>query len=163
MFDTFIKIDGIDGESQDDKHKNWIEVSSFSHDMRQPPSASVSSLGGGTTGRVDMEDFQFTKGIDKSSPKLYEACCKGAGIANASVEFCRAGGDKLVYLKIDMAGVVVSRVAASGSGKDLSDFPSELVTLNFSKITWTYTQQNRQGQAAGQVQTSWNMQTGKAG
>ena len=28
-FDGFIKIDGIPGESTDDKHKDWIEILSF--------------------------------------------------------------------------------------------------------------------------------------
>lgn len=31
-FDVFIKIDGIPGESSDDKHKEWIEVLGFSPD-----------------------------------------------------------------------------------------------------------------------------------
>jgi hypothetical protein len=28
-FDTFLKIDGIPGESTDDKHKDWMEISLF--------------------------------------------------------------------------------------------------------------------------------------
>ena len=35
-FDTFMKVDGIPGESQDDKHKDWIELLSFSHSFTQP-------------------------------------------------------------------------------------------------------------------------------
>lgn len=161
MFDTFIKIDGIEGESQDSKHTNWIEVASFSHSMRQPPSLTVSSLGGGTTGRVEMGDVTILKGLDKASPKLYEACCKGTHIATATVEFCRAGGSKLTYMKIDMTDVIVSSVSPHGTGVDLNEFPTETVTLNFNKITWVYTQQDRAtGQAKGQVQTSWAMQKG---
>ena len=38
--DYFLKIDGIDGESQDDKHKDWIEVLSFSWG---PPGAGRST------------------------------------------------------------------------------------------------------------------------
>ena len=32
-FDAFLKIDGIPGESTDDKHKDWIEVLSFDFGM----------------------------------------------------------------------------------------------------------------------------------
>ncbi|MEO7652407.1 MAG: type VI secretion system tube protein Hcp, partial [Bryobacteraceae bacterium] len=46
MFDTFLKIDGIPGESTDDAHKEWIEVLDFDHEMTQPASATVSSAGG---------------------------------------------------------------------------------------------------------------------
>ena len=161
MFDTFIQIAGIDGESLDDKHQNWIEMISFSHEMHQPPSATVSSLGGGTTGRVDMGDFTFTKGLDKASPKLYEACCKGTHIPTATIELCRAGGDKLTYMKIDLSDVIVSHVAPAGNGKEPGDFPAESVGLNFGKIVWTYTQQDRStGGAKGQVSTNFSLQKG---
>ena len=30
-YDAFLKIDGIAGESTDDKHKDWIEILSFNH------------------------------------------------------------------------------------------------------------------------------------
>jgi len=33
--DCFLKIDGIPGESTDDKHKDWIEVMSYSHGVSQ--------------------------------------------------------------------------------------------------------------------------------
>ncbi len=35
MFDAYLQIDGIKGESQEDKHKDWIEVLSFSHNVTQ--------------------------------------------------------------------------------------------------------------------------------
>ena len=28
-FDAFLKIEGIDGESTDDKHQKWIEILSY--------------------------------------------------------------------------------------------------------------------------------------
>ena len=32
---AFLQIDGIDGESQGDNHKDWIEVLSFNHSVTQ--------------------------------------------------------------------------------------------------------------------------------
>jgi type VI secretion system secreted protein Hcp len=32
-FDAFLKIDGIPSESTDDKHRDWIEILSFSHNL----------------------------------------------------------------------------------------------------------------------------------
>ncbi len=34
-FDAFIKIDGIDGESTDEKHSDWIEVIKFGPGVKQ--------------------------------------------------------------------------------------------------------------------------------
>lgn len=36
-YDIFLKIDGIDGESMDDKHKNEIEVLSWRWNIHQSP------------------------------------------------------------------------------------------------------------------------------
>ena len=66
-FDAFLKIDGIPGESTDDKHKDWIEVLSFEFGMDQPSSATDSSAGGGTTERVDVDDLAVMKHIDKAA------------------------------------------------------------------------------------------------
>jgi bacteriocin-like protein len=36
MFDAYLQIDGIKGEAQEDRHKDWIEVLSYSHKVAQP-------------------------------------------------------------------------------------------------------------------------------
>ena len=44
--DMFITLDGLKGESTDDKHAGWIEVLHYSHHMSQPVSTTKSSAGG---------------------------------------------------------------------------------------------------------------------
>jgi type VI secretion system secreted protein Hcp len=159
-FDTFIKIKDIPGESTDDKHKDWIELTSFSHGMSQPASAVVSSSGGGGAERVNHQDFSISKLVDKASPKLYEACCKGTHISEVVIEMCRAGGDKLKYMEIKMQHVIVSSINYSGSAG--SDFPSESVTFNYAKINWNYTQQKRtDGSGGGNVPAGWDLTANK--
>src|SRR5436190_22769974 len=106
MFDTFLKVDGIPGESTDDKHKDWMELLGWSHELIQPTSATASSSGGGTTSRVDHKDFRITKFLDKASPKLYEACCKGTHLSEVIIECCRSGGEKVKYMEVKMNDVV---------------------------------------------------------
>ncbi len=45
-FDAFLKLDGIPGESTDDKHKDWIELLSYNWGATQMGSATASSSGG---------------------------------------------------------------------------------------------------------------------
>ena len=106
-FDVFIKIDGIPGESSDDKHKEWIEVLGFSHQIEQPASSTASSVGGATAERVNHGSFNFTHSFDKATPKLLEACCTGKHIKEVTVEFCRAGGDKVKYMEIKLEQVLI--------------------------------------------------------
>ena len=70
--DYFLKIDGIDGESQDAKHKNEIHIESWSFGATQ--GGTSGSGGGGGAGKVSMQDFHFVMGVNKASPKLMLAC-----------------------------------------------------------------------------------------
>jgi type VI secretion system secreted protein Hcp len=159
MADAFLKIDGVDGESTDDKHKNWIEILSFSWGCSQQASATQSSSGGGTTQRADFMDFNITKLMDSSSPKLFKACAKGDHIKEVILELCRAGGDKLKFMEYKMENVIISNVSVGGSGGADS---SENVSFNYGKITQTYTKQKRaDGTGGGNVPAGWDLEANK--
>jgi type VI secretion system secreted protein Hcp len=80
MFDAFVKIDGIEGESTDAKHQGWIELVRFGIGVKQTISSTVSSAGGASAERADFSDFILRKYLDKSSPKLALACAAGTHI-----------------------------------------------------------------------------------
>ena len=152
-FDAFLKIDGVSGESTDDKHKDWIEITSYSQAIHQPASATASSVGGASAERVNIGEFTIAKQADKATPKLFEACCTGKHIKEIIVEVCRAGGDKQKYLEIRMEQVIVSSFVQNGGG----DFPSETVAFSAGKTKITYSQQKRDsGSLAGNVSAGWD-------
>ena len=137
--DYFLKIDGIDGESQDDKHKDWIEVLSF----------SVGTSPGGTTGggasreRTTHNDFQIVKSMDKASPLLAMASCDGKSPGQAMFVARKAAGrDQQEYLKIKLTDIVISSYNTTGSSDDT---PLETVSLNFSKMEIEYAPQKPDG------------------
>ena len=70
-YDAFLKIDGIDGESKDERHPNEIEVLSFS--WGESNSGSAATGGGAGAGKVAMQDFHFTMKLNKASPQLFLA------------------------------------------------------------------------------------------
>ena len=158
-FEGFIKIDGIPGESTDDKHKDWIELVSFSHGMHQAASQTKSSAGGASAGRTEHADFHIAKLIDKASPLIYQACSSGKHLKDVTVEFCRAGGDKVKFMEIKMEEVMVSSVSPQGGG---SNFPSDNISFNYGKIKWTYTQQKRaDGSGGGNTTGGWDLTKNK--
>lgn len=161
-FDAFIKIDGIPGESSDDKHKEWIEIVNYDHRIEQPASSTASSVGGATAERVNHGTFNFVHQLDKATPKLLEACCTGKHIKEVTIEFCRAGGDKLKYMEIKLEQVLVSAVSENGASTAESGFPGESVALSYGKIKWTYTQQKRaDGAGGGNVSAGWDLTANK--
>ena len=70
--DMFMKIDTVEGEAQDSKHKKEIDVLSWSWGLSNAGSAH--SGGGAGAGKVNVQDLSFTKWVDSSSPKLALAC-----------------------------------------------------------------------------------------
>ncbi|GHD57790.1 MULTISPECIES: Hcp family type VI secretion system effector [Jeongeupia] len=160
-FDAFLKIDGIPGESTDDKHKEWIEIQSFAHKIEQPAQATASSAGGATAERVNHGVYEIEHFLDKASPKIYEACCTGKHIKEVTIELCRAGGDKVKYMEVKLEQVLISKVEPTGSAND-SGFPQEKVSFSYGKIKWTYTQQKREdGSGGGNVSSGWDLTANK--
>lgn len=64
--DIYLKIDGIPGESHDDKHKGWIECASVNWSVTQPRSATSSTGGGHTAERAELQEVTFNKVADLS-------------------------------------------------------------------------------------------------
>lgn len=95
-FDAFLKIDGIEGESTDDKHQNWIEISAFSHGMTQRVADTASSAGARASERASHGQFVVIKDLDKASPKLAVYLNQGKNIDKIRLELCRATGEKPV-------------------------------------------------------------------
>jgi type VI secretion system secreted protein Hcp len=161
-FDAFLKIDGIPGESTDDKHKDWIEIQSYSHKVEQPASATASSVGGATAERVNHGTFDIVHLLDKASPKIFEACCTGKHIKEVTLELCRAGGDKVKYMEIKMEQVIVSKVDSLGASTGEAGFPTEKVSFSYGKISFVYTQQKREdGTGGGNVSAGWDLTKNK--
>ena len=136
MIDTYLQLEPIKGESTDEKHKDWIEILSFSHSVMQTGSGSVSGGASRVQGKVDMSEFSFSKRFDLSSPYLNKYCCTGKHLDKAVIEICKSTGEKEVMGKYTFENVVISSVSIGGGG----DIPSENVSFNFGKVKWEYNQ-----------------------
>lgn len=151
--DYFLKIDGIEGESQDSKHKNEIEIHSWSFGATQ--GGTSASGGGGGAGKVSLQDFHFVMRVNKSTPKLFLACASGEHIKNAVLTCRKAGKDQQEYLKWTFSDFLVSSYQTGGSAS--SDVvPMDQISLNFSKIQTQYQEQKADGTLGGAVQSGWD-------
>lgn len=156
-FDAFLKIKGIDGESQDDKHKDWIEIMSYSFGASQTSAGSRSSGGAANSERVNISDFSIVKALDKASPKLFLHCCNGAHIDEVSVELCRATGDKQKYMEFKLTGVAVASYRPGGSAKGGESLPLEEVAFNADKVELIYTAtDHKTGKPKGDIKANWS-------
>ena len=142
--DFFLKIDGVEGESDDDTHAKEIQLSSFSFGVAN--SGSGGWGGGSGASKANVQDLHFTKLLDKSSPNLFQACCTGKHFDTATVTIRKAGGDSPVeYLIYNLSEVFVSSFTVSGH--DGGGIAQESGSLNFSKVEMTYNPQTAEGGA----------------
>ncbi|HEY3636371.1 MAG TPA: type VI secretion system tube protein Hcp [Caldimonas sp.] len=156
--DYFLKIDGVDGESTDDKHKGEIELESFSFGATN--AGSFSSGGGGGSGKVALHDFNFVKKIDKSSPKLFASCATGEHLKTATLVCRKAGKDQQEFLKITLSPILVSSFQNGGSaGSDV--IPMDQISINYGKIEVEYKEQKPDGSLGGAVIGGWDQTANK--
>lgn len=136
--DIFIKIGDIKGESPDAKHKDEVEVLSWSWGVSQPGSVS----GGGGAGKAGFSAFSFVHRLDKASPLLLRACATGERIKEAIVTHRKAGQGQQEFLIIKMNDVLVTSVQPAVSN---SDGGIEAVSLQMGKVGLEYKPQKLDG------------------
>ena len=152
--DMFLKLEGIDGESDDSAHANEIDVLSWSWGMSQ--SATMHMGKGGGSGKCSIQDLTITKYVDASTPNLIKFCCKGEHIGEATLVVRKAAGDQpLEYIKLTMNQVVVASISTGGSGSE--DRITESVTLNFGKFGYEYVPQDDEGIGQASIPASWDI------
>ena len=141
--DWFLKIDGIDGESQDNAHKGEIEVLSWSWGVENEGSPGTG--GGGGSGRPSFQDFHFVANISKASPQLFLSCASGVHHKAALLSGRRAGAVKGggEFLKYKLSDVQVSSVQHSGEVG--SDRPTEQFSLRYGRFEISYAVQKADG------------------
>ncbi|MEM9828596.1 MAG: type VI secretion system tube protein Hcp [Planctomycetota bacterium] len=157
----YIKFDGIEGESKDKDHKGWINIQSFSQGVHQP--------GGNATGTarrrgdVVLDDIAVSKLLDKSSPKIAEAVCKGKVFPKVEIELTASYTDsgRVTYYRYELKNVLVTSYNVAGAAQS-EDVPSEDFSLNFEEITVTYTENDSKGSKKGNVEYSWKVEEGES-
>ena len=161
-YGAFLKIGEIPGESADSKHKDWIEILSYSHNVKPMPLDSF------------FDVFTVVHTLDKASPKLALYCCKGTHLKEVILQLCDPNRASYNIMQYKLSDVIISGVQIRESPltrviresptsaiireSPYECLPMEEVKLNFGKIEWTYTLPD-----GNTVLTYWDAVTGKGG
>ena len=151
--DYFLKIEGIEGESQDKTHKGEIELLSFNWGGTQ--TSSVATGSGSGAGRVNLSDFSVAKHYDKASPKLFLAMATGQHFKSGTLTARKAGKDQQEYLKVTLTDLFVTSNLVSASNEN----PSETVSFSYSKIEVDYKTQSAGGTLTTASKVQYDLKT----
>jgi type VI secretion system secreted protein Hcp len=143
--DYFLKIDGIDGESTDERHKGQIEVLSWSVGASRDATSK---------NKPCVRDITITKVLDKATPILFVNAVSGMTIPNATLVARKsaagaAGGQE--YFVMTLKDVVVTSVQDGGSTEGT---PVEQISLAFGSLTLQYKPQRDDGSLGPAVQST---------
>jgi type VI secretion system secreted protein Hcp len=154
--DFFLQISGVPGESKDSKHKDWIDVLSWSFGESNP---GTQQTGGGGAGKVQMSDFNFMTRTTKASPKLFLACATCQHMKEAKLVGVHSGRMQQEYLTWTFSDVLVSSYQTSGS--EGGDEVMESVSLAFSKVRVEYKLQKADGSLDKAISAGWDLKSNK--
>jgi type VI secretion system secreted protein Hcp len=155
--DIFAKIGDIKGESADAKHKDEIEVLSFSWGVTN--GATFGPGGGAGAGRATFQDLSIIHNIDKASPLLLKACATGEHLKEATITHRKAGKGQQEYLIVKMNDVIITGVVHGGSGEGAS----ETVSLVFAKVDFEYRPQKIDGTLDAGIHFKFDIKANKEG
>jgi len=155
----FLNIDGIKGESTDSKHKDEIDLMSFSWGAAQLGGGGGG--GGGAAGKVQFQDLHITKDVDKSSPILFQRCATGTHIKEGTLIARKAGERQHEFLIIKMNDILVTSYQPGGSGRDT--LPTEQMSLNFAKFEYSYIPQKADGTPDAGLHFKYDIKGNKEG
>jgi len=153
----FLKIEGIDGESTDADHADWIEVHGYNWGVESPSAVSGGS-GGHRAGRVNFQDLGVLKHFDNASPDLMIHCASGKHIPTIELDCTLITGDRHTFAKYLLNDCIVSSVT-NGSNDEARDRPSETVTFSYRKIRVEYTPMDQAGTPGSTIDRTWDLET----
>jgi type VI secretion system secreted protein Hcp len=152
---AYIQLPGIDGEVNDADHQKWVEVNAMSLPIMRSISADAVGVGR-SNGETSLGDIVCTKTWDSSTPKLAAYCASGKFLDSVTIHLCSdLGGKNVVNLELKLSNAIISSYSFSATG-DQSPVPSEVITLNYTKIEWNYTKYDQMGNSAGNVPASYD-------
>ena len=155
----FARIGTIKGESQDARHKDEIDVLSWSWGVSQSSTAGHGA--GGGAGKASFHDFTFTHHVDKATPLLMKTCATGQHISDATITVRKAGNGQQEYLIITMTDLIVTSVSTSVSAEGGTTIES--VVLAFAKVDLEYKPQKPDGSLDAGVHFKCDLQAQKEG
>ena len=147
-YEMFLKVDTIDGDVADSKHRSEISVDSF----------AWSQLRGATATKPTMDGFRITMPVSSASAKLFLYGAGGTRIPRIvlSVRTTGAQQDFLKWIFTD-ARIIGYQTVGNTKGDGIED----QIILGFGKVETEYRRVMQDGTLGEAVRAGFDQRTGK--
>lgn len=134
--------DNFAGEEPIGDSKDLIRILSYSHNISTPISALRPNVGDDARNRrgpCEHGLFQVTKALDKTSSKLFSACCNGVMFKNAAIFLCSQDQNSMTktsemnpFFTINLAEAIIADYSYKCEGQ----WPLEFLSFHYTSIGW---------------------------
>ena len=138
---AYAKISGINGDSEEPHHIQWIELLSVDWGGARGGFYGEGAARGSAVGAG--RELRFTKLVDVASARLHAAAAAGTHIPQIDVELTKsvriiaqAGVESDSHLVLLMKNVVVASVRHGATKPE--EFPAETIALNYGSVQSMY-------------------------
>ncbi|ECC8921365.1 cytoplasmic protein [Salmonella bongori] len=122
----YLKLDGIEGESQTQGFEKQIKLIAYNHiPAKREPGETTETYTGAVT---------LTKPVDVATPELYEYYRNGKTVKEGILTLCRR--DKGVMLPFIIYTLTNVRISRMSNHVDAGECATETVDLVYSHIRW---------------------------
>ena len=152
--------EGIEGETADQNHLGWIDVSSWAWGAKRKITSNSSTRGDRESSNVTISDLRIDKYMDSASLKLFlETCCGTGKTAKLRLTKSGTGGGGDVFMEYILKNAHISEYLVGVDEDDIKR-PMESLTISFVDIEVRYTPYDNDGVAmaalAGGYDTATN-------
>ena len=154
---VYLKLTGIDGESQDQSHKGEIELISVTMESRNTGTRANSGTGTGAgSGKVNVTDIACHGFVSSATNALLQRSFDALTVKTGKISWCKGTGDnKHDYMTVDLTKVIISSCRVSNQpGHELAHNSFE---LNFDTIVFNYLEQDRTGTLGPAKKAGWDL------
>jgi type VI secretion system secreted protein Hcp len=154
----YMQYEGLEGEVTAAGYAGWVELSSLQWGLSRNVATPTGSSADREASAPSFSEIATAKLADKATPRLFGEAVAGEG-KTVEIHFTMSGGDgtPFVYQIIKLYNVMVSSFAQSSGG----DRPSESLSLNYTKIEFSYIPQGKDGTAGTPIKFIYDIAQGK--
>lgn len=122
----------------------WIEIDSFQWGVQRSSTRPES-------GPPSVSEIVITKVSDTSSVRIHQALARGEHLDEVVIQFCKQDCDKgIKYMEIVLKDALITSYQIGGSAAE-GPLPTESVSFNYGKISFTYFKQDKKNEPTGIV------------
>lgn len=156
--DAFLDIDGVEGESAIKGFEKKIQILDYSWGASQSATGHMGT--GSGSGKANVQDIQFSKLLDKTTPILLQNLLQGKHYKKIILTLRKVtGATQMPFVIFTMEDAMMTSYS-TGAGMNSDDQVREHLSINFARIRMEYTLQDSKGAAIGKTTASWDVSKG---